>query len=988
MLRFVIFLFLVVIEQISLAQIFSIENWGKEFRNSYWNINSIDTDENGRIMFGSDNAIFTYNGTKVTKIDSLDRIPLSGFNRFWRSFDGKLYLISSFKNQNGLYLLFEVENFRFHYKGSFQFNPQKNDLHLFPFFEINDKNQFKLYTFFHENRLLIYKNRPVTSFTYFKPDFVADLGNAQIIDIKKLSDSTLCILNKKGQLFFTCISDTTINKITKESQKFISLYKSKASDSTIFAITKNQIFTLTPSGKLRLAFKFNASKNWPFDIPSGIVKYHANNSMAIIFDSKNICLLNKKTKSFQNITNKVNLNNKRILDAIIDKDQNLWISTPNNIIRISDLSLNKYNDFNGIPEDEVSAIAAYQNFCFVGGNNWYSILKNKILHVKKQKISTSNLNRVLYAKFDTKGYIWFLTSFTGIQCITTDGVLVNKLPKHLKPGEIFQSFDISRNGTIVFTSNKAIYKLVNNKLNTLKFPLPPENFYFRRIMFTERDCLAMLDLKYFILTDSANLKPLIFIKHNNSNIYNFTIYEDRYYFIGDNLYSLHNGKIVSDTSFVKLPKNRYTYSLIINSDKRVFIGGNNFFGLTRNNIIPIPAKNFNDLQVGEVNRGAFILNGTELWVGTTNGLYLLNTEIYPVSFSNHFELKCTNTKIDFHNISKGQQKVFLPHNFSDLRFYVEHISFINEKETRIVYSYNNRSFDTIPITDNIIFPFAGKPGVYELEYKLINPYGLNTKTNKLIIELLPPWYKTTGAYITYLLMLILFLTIIAIRIYRLQKLKSERERRILQNDLKVIRTQLNTHFIQNAFNILSLNLPKDANWEENVSYIEQLSRYFRKVLNITEKEIHTLEEELDFIEEYLLLQKKIVSTEFNYQILNEEEIDTYSIDVPTMLLQPFVENCLKHAFIKSTRQSHINITVQRYKSGSMIKIIDNGSGLGDVNMIHKGIGTNVSRSRLEIMCLSQKTNEKPYITFQNNEGNPGSTVSIYIPNQGISEQIQ
>ncbi len=194
----------------------------------------------------------------------------------------------------------------------------------------------------------------------------------------------------------------------------------------------------------------------------------------------------------------------------------------------------------------------------------------------------------------------------------------------------------------------------------------------------------------------------------------------------------------------------------------------------------------------------------------------------------------------------------------------------------------------------------------------------------------------------------------------------------LENELKLIKTQLNPHFVQNAFNTLSLNLPDDTIGNNNKNYIMQLSAYFRKVLEVTNNDVHSLEAELEFTEEYLKLQQKIVKNTFEYKIEIDDNFDTFSIEVPTMLLQPYVENCIKHGFEGLDYKGIIIIKCTIEGEMPIIEIIDNGQGSVNNNYSSNGYGTDISKKRLTIFS----ENKGNSIEIKNLENGKGCRVRI------------
>jgi tetratricopeptide (TPR) repeat protein len=185
--------------------------------------------------------------------------------------------------------------------------------------------------------------------------------------------------------------------------------------------------------------------------------------------------------------------------------------------------------------------------------------------------------------------------------------------------------------------------------------------------------------------------------------------------------------------------------------------------------------------------------------------------------------------------------------------------------------------------------------------------------------------------------------------FRIKAVRLAAERVSLEMKLFSLRSQINPHFVQNTFNFIKLLLAGEQNPGLASSYVRQLSGYYRNVLDITAKNQHALEEELNFTESYLKLQQSMMPGHLEYQFDVKQDLDLTSIRVPTMLLQPFVENSIKHGFGLDRKQNRIHIEVACDENGPMVRITDNGKGLGSMDPVHEGFGTRLMRQRLEML---------------------------------------
>jgi LytS/YehU family sensor histidine kinase len=214
-------------------------------------------------------------------------------------------------------------------------------------------------------------------------------------------------------------------------------------------------------------------------------------------------------------------------------------------------------------------------------------------------------------------------------------------------------------------------------------------------------------------------------------------------------------------------------------------------------------------------------------------------------------------------------------------------------------------------------------------------------------------------------------------------LRTSRERAMLrelltEQELKALRAQLNPHMLQNSFEIMASRITNQGS-DSAIGFVRQVSSYLRFVLHVSDKSVITLEEELEFTEKYLALQKDIAEGTLDYSIHVDDSVDTYGIDVPCMFLQPIVENSIIHGFKDSTGcQGQITITVEQRQEDVICTLSDNGCGLSksSSNAEHISKGLRLTIKRLELLCRKKK--RPPYMEVSTNKSG-GVTTIIKIP---------
>lgn len=182
------------------------------------------------------------------------------------------------------------------------------------------------------------------------------------------------------------------------------------------------------------------------------------------------------------------------------------------------------------------------------------------------------------------------------------------------------------------------------------------------------------------------------------------------------------------------------------------------------------------------------------------------------------------------------------------------------------------------------------------------------------------------------------------------KLEGELKQAALKSELAAIKAQLNPHFLYNVFNTINASVP--AKQEKTRQLIATLADLFRYQLKASKKELVTLEEELDFVKKYLDLEKARFEERLQIEINVAEEI--YKEQVPPMLLQPLVENSVKHGISNSLKGGSISISI--FKEGEKLKfeIADTGIGVKDKTaLFNKGVGLTNTKLRLQKMYQTQ-----------------------------------
>ena len=165
---------------------------------------------------------------------------------------------------------------------------------------------------------------------------------------------------------------------------------------------------------------------------------------------------------------------------------------------------------------------------------------------------------------------------------------------------------------------------------------------------------------------------------------------------------------------------------------------------------------------------------------------------------------------------------------------------------------------------------------------------------------------------------------------------------LAQAQLQALKMQIHPHFLFNTLNSISALLHKDVETADRM--IARLGDFLRLTLKRSDAQLVDFEQELEFLKCYL----DIELIRFQDRLTVEMDIDEHALTalVPNLILQPIVENAVRHGVAKQTRRGHISISAHRQGERLIMKVEDNGPGL-NANSNGSGIGLSNTRARLE-----------------------------------------
>jgi sensor histidine kinase YesM len=179
---------------------------------------------------------------------------------------------------------------------------------------------------------------------------------------------------------------------------------------------------------------------------------------------------------------------------------------------------------------------------------------------------------------------------------------------------------------------------------------------------------------------------------------------------------------------------------------------------------------------------------------------------------------------------------------------------------------------------------------------------------------------------------------------------------IAEMEVKSLRSQMNPHFLFNSLNSIRNYIIKNESQLAS-DYLANFATLMRKILDASQQSFLSIEEEIDMLKLYLGLEQMRFSNKFTYTITVDEDLDLNNIYIPTMAIQPFIENAIWHGLLsKENGIGELNINILQNPSNIdeiLCEIIDNGIGREKSESMksklkkHGSKGINITRERLK-----------------------------------------
>ena len=636
-----------------------------------------------------------------------------------------------------------------------------------------------------------------------------------------------------------------------------------------------------------------------------------------------------------------------------DNEGNVWLTTfGKGIVFIPNLNVVEYTNNDLLEKDDLLRITKKGNELYFGG------VKGSIYKLNQSKLSVvqDNLKKIEYLKFLPLSNLFFVNG------LAFDSNLKKSLKDQLY--NKYDSFESSVTSKIWYTTRDGLFYVYKNQLTPTKADYDLRSYAILEDNLTKVVWIGS-STGLEILKDGVFRK----IMHNNQPIFCSSIIqiENQIWvgstkgvlvFQGEKLIQIINKqsgllsekvrKMIRDKQYVYIASNQGLQQYDLNTKK--FKSFTKAEGLLSNAVF--------DFEV--MNNSVFII--------TSKGLQ-------EMSFQDiHSEAstlpKITISEILINGFEKVQSRTVFNPDENTIEFTVVAIS--HKYRDKLKFQYQLEGYDTKWYTgdfsSNKIRYSKLADGKYKLNLRAVYNDLASTQITTYSFEIETVFWKTKAFIIlafllisglSYFLYLMRIRFVVAKKNIEIEKVKYKQE--LNKSKLAALKSQMNPHFIFNALNSIQEFILSNKK-ELASNYLADFADLMRSYLQHSQEDAVSLHDEIETLDLYLKLEKIRFEEDFEFTIQCDASIDKEQTNIPSFLLQPFVENAIKHGLLHQTGRKILSVSFTKISQHSIqCEIQDNGIGrvanakLNEKRK-HQSFATKASQNRLEL--LNQSAEDK------------------------------
>ena len=683
------------------------------------------------------------------------------------------------------------------------------------------------------------------------------------------------------------------------------------------------------------------------------------------------------------------LYNIAVRNVLEDKNGSIWISTiDRGLIKIQQKRISSFTITDKALNDEITqnfnSLIIQDKKIFAGNNYGELIIYDRVYDIKKRSLSTEkNMDGIVRKIIELKDKIY-------VACQTGSFLLDKKTLNIVKR---FEGRDNASTKAALLLNDSVL--LLGSHSQAIKF-----NFVTNKVIgsIVKRTTAIGINRAGEIYIgsndglyrwDKDSLfyfgKPYKALSYRVNTICNTA---DDLLWVGlgsDSLLVLKNNILIKSIALGDIIPGNVCKSLYSNRPGVIWLGTNK--GLNkiqyqlRNNVITLYNTFFgiSDGLIGEQVNDIAINNDT-VFVATTGGISFLRADLnLPIT-----DITTFITRVSIQgNDTVVLKEYTLPYDKNNISIYFSGADLTGYYP---LFEYRTNEGNWIK-TDKNNIELSLAPGKTTIQIRGLKRDGTASSQSETIsVSVKTPFWKN-GIFWTVVVLALFVIIFLTLENRNRQKRKAEvekviTEKKLTELEMQALKAQINPHFVFNCLNSIK-GFIFDKDFKQADKYLDKFSDLMRSTIDNSDASIISLQSEMNYLDNYLQLEKLRFEEKFEYRIEVDKDINKEKIFVPAMLLQPYVENAIRHGMrFLENKKGHINISASTENNYLICKIDDNGIGRekaaalkSKMHIEYQSRGMNISRRRAELYKIEQEVVDK-----KDADGNvTGTTIIVKIP---------
>ena len=739
-------------------------------------------------------------------------------------------------------------------------------------------------------------------------------------------------------------------------------YYYKTDDNSLVYLTDRGLVKLLESGYPKVLIPINELPDWK---TIGDVYLTKDDRLSVSTINDGVFIYSNY--KYLDYSNHHILNNVSITDCVEDSNGNLWYSTINQgVFFIS----SNYDIDHLLSENERLMINKINSFEFEDdGTLWLGSDDGYLFKKTKDSFEKINLNKIYTKSSIVYNQINDIIIENNELFVTTNNGLFNIQKDNLNEkylitsnnGQVYSPKKVFKDilGNITISYSMGIYKLVKDNSDIYNLSEVPEIPYSRNFSHVVAEDGSI----WYVNVDGVHKKSFTTLQSYDVAQYGITQRVKEIELLNDSTFVLTtNGQGVFVISSGKLvAKLNMSSGLSSNSPSRVKIFDGNIWLSSNDGLDKVVFENNTVKGVYNYNENLDFLthNVNDFHINDTV-IIVCNNQNIKVLSNNWIETKLATPNVYINTVSSNDSiltlgAIQLKKN-SNLSIDCSVINYNRGSEIYYEFKLDGIHEAWISTKSKHVEFTSLQPGEYTFKYRARRRSGDWSRPASFSFIIETPFSEkpiVVIGYLTVMLAIILWVILWISKVRHTKKIQNiEQNYQIKSLEQKALQAMMNPHFIFNVLNSIQYYLMSDNADKAQVN-LTKFAKLIRKNLEINQERFISIGEEIEYLRLYLALEKLRFNESFEYNISVDSAIITTEINIPTMLIQPFVENAIWHGIMPQGGSGIVSIEFRKKDDALYVYICDNGVGYNpnkaSILTTHKSVGLKMTKERLDLM---------------------------------------